>query len=72
MQIKSFAVGQLQTNCYVVTDEKNHLAAVIDPGAESGRILNYLEDNHLKTEAVQNHQFFSAQLSSQSNSHIHT
>ena len=52
MQIKCFPVGQLQTNCYVVTDERNHLAAVIDPGAESGRILNYLEDNGLKTEAV--------------------
>ena len=52
MQIKCFPVGQLQTNCYVVTDEKNHLAAVIDPGAESGRILNYLDDNRLKAEAV--------------------
>ena len=52
MQIKCFPVGQLQTNCYVVTDEKNHLAAVIDPGAESGRILNYLEDNGLTVQAV--------------------
>lgn len=52
MQIKCFPVGQLQTNCYVVMDEKNHLAAVIDPGAESGRILNYLEDNRMTVKAV--------------------
>ncbi len=52
MQIKCFPVGQLQTNCYVVTDEKNHAAAVIDPGAESGRILNYLEDNRLTAQAI--------------------
>lgn len=52
MQIKCFPVGQLQTNCYVATDEAAHLAAVIDPGAESGRILNYLEDNHLTLQAI--------------------
>ena len=52
MQVKCFPVGQLQTNCYVVTDEKSLLAAVIDPGAESGRILNYLEDNRLTLKAI--------------------
>ena len=52
MQIQCFTVGQLQTNCYVVTDEENKLCAVIDPGAESGRILNYVEDNHLTVRAI--------------------
>lgn len=52
MQIQGFAVGQLQTNCYVVTDEKSLQCAVIDPGAESGRILNYVDDNHLTVAAV--------------------
>jgi glyoxylase-like metal-dependent hydrolase (beta-lactamase superfamily II) len=52
MLIKTFVVGQLQTNCYVVTDEATLECAVIDPGAESGRILNYIEDNKLKLKCI--------------------
>lgn len=52
MLIKTFPVGQLQTNCYVVTDEGTLECAIIDPGAESGRILNYLEENNLKTRYI--------------------
>lgn len=52
MLIQTFSVGQLGTNCYVVTDEKTLCCAVIDPGAESGRMLNYIDDNGLKTEAI--------------------
>ena len=52
MLIKGFSVGQLGTNCYVVTDETTLSCAVIDPGAESGTILNYIDDNGLKTEAI--------------------
>lgn len=52
MLIKGFTVGQLQTNCYVVIDESSLDCAVIDPGAESGRILNYLEDNKLTARAI--------------------
>ncbi len=52
MQVKTFSVGQLGTNCYVVTDEKTLSCAVIDPGAESGLILNYIDDNHLTVKAI--------------------
>lgn len=52
MQIKGIPVGQLGTNCYVVTDEATGKCAVIDPGDESGLILDYLEANHLKCEAI--------------------
>lgn len=52
MLIKCFTVGQLQTNCYIVTDEKTLKCAVIDPGAESGSILNYLDENNLKAECI--------------------
>lgn len=52
MLIKTFSVGQLGTNCYVVTDETTLQCAVIDPGAESGRILNYIDDNHLTAKAI--------------------
>jgi len=39
MQIKTIKVGSLQTNCYVVIDEKSREALVIDPGAEAENIL---------------------------------
>lgn len=52
MLIKTLVVGHLDTNCYVVTDENTLECAVIDPGAESNTILDYLEDNHLKCVAV--------------------
>ena len=52
MLIKAFEVGQLSTNCYVVTDEKTLCCAIIDPGAESGRILNYIAENNLKRTAT--------------------
>ncbi len=52
MLIKTLPVGQLETNCYVVTNEDTLACVVIDPGDESGVILNYLEDNHLNCEAI--------------------
>lgn len=52
MLIKTLPVGQLETNCYIVTDEDSLKCAVIDPGDESGVILDYLEDNHLTVEAI--------------------
>ena len=52
MLIKTLPVGQLETNCYIVTDEATLSCAVIDPGDESNTILDYLEDNHLKCLAI--------------------
>ena len=52
MLIKAFEVGQLSTNCYVVIDENSLACAIIDPGAESGRILNYIADNNLKPVCI--------------------
>lgn len=52
MLIKTLPVGHLETNCYVVTDEAALECAVIDPGAESNTILDYLEENRLKCTAV--------------------
>ena len=52
MLIKTLTVGHLGTNCYVVTDEDSLQCAVIDPGDESGTIMDYLEDNHLTCKAV--------------------
>ena len=52
MLIKTIPVGQLETNCYIVTDENTLECAVIDPGDESNTILDYLEMNRLKCRAV--------------------
>ena len=52
MLVKTIPVGQLETNCYVVTNEETLGCVVIDPGDESNSILDYLEDNHLQCEAI--------------------
>jgi len=52
MLIKTLTVGMMQNNCYVVTDEETMKCAIIDPGAESNTILDYIESNKLKPEAI--------------------
>lgn len=52
MLIKTLTVGQMEENCYVVTDEESLLCAVIDPGDESNTILDYIEDNSLTPVAI--------------------
>ena len=52
MLIKTLPVGQLETNCYVVTNETTLDCVVIDPGDEGNTILDYLESNHLHCSAI--------------------
>lgn len=52
MLIKTLPVGQLETNCYIVTNEDSLESVVIDPGDESNTILDYLESNHLVCKAI--------------------
>lgn len=52
MLIKTIPVGQLETNCYVVTNEETLDCAVIDPGDESNAILDYLEEHRLRCRAI--------------------
>jgi len=52
MHIKTLPVGQLQTNCYIVTDEDTKACAIIDPGDESNLILQYIEDLGLKPKGI--------------------
>ena len=52
MQIKVIEVGYLQTNCYFVVDETTMDAAVIDPGADSNRILDQIERNGFCVKAI--------------------
>ena len=52
MLIKCIPVGQIETNCYIVTDENTLECAVIDPGDEANTIMDYLEDHHLKAKYI--------------------
>ena len=52
MLIKTLPVGQLETNCYIVTNEDTLDCAVIDPGDESNTILDYLEENRLRCRII--------------------
>jgi len=47
MLIKTLVLGPIETNCYVVTDEKTLECAVIDPAGDASRLLDYLEENRL-------------------------
>ena len=48
MILKRFIVGQLETNCYIVGDEEEKKVAVIDPGGDCEKILNFLRENDYK------------------------
>jgi len=52
MHIKALTVGQIQTNCYIVSDEATRECAVIDPGDESNTIMDYLESNKLSCKYI--------------------
>ncbi len=52
MLVKTLVVGPFGTNCYVITDEGSLSCAVVDPGGDSNLILDYIESNKLKCEAV--------------------
>ena len=52
MLIKSLPVGYLDTNCYIVTNDETRECVIIDPGADSNAILDYIESNNLTPTAV--------------------
>jgi hydroxyacylglutathione hydrolase len=52
MLIKGMPLGNIEANCYIVTDEKTLECAVIDPGDESNTVMDYLEENHLKAKYI--------------------
>lgn len=52
MLIKTLPVGQIEANCYIVTDEDTLECVVIDAGDESNTIMDYLEDRKLKVKYI--------------------
>lgn len=51
MTIQTFVVGDLSTNCYLISDEHDN-AVVIDPGDDAARILDAITAGHLTLRAV--------------------
>lgn len=46
MNITSFPLGPLGTNCYIV--KKGTKALIFDPGGDPEKVISYLEENNLK------------------------
>lgn len=54
MIVHTLPVGIIQTNCYIVTCERTSKAVVIDPGGDSGVVLDLIERENLIVEYVLN------------------
>jgi len=54
LKIKGFALGVIETNCYVVSDEASREAIIIDPGDYSKSLARYVEDQQLQVRYVIN------------------
>ena len=52
MKIISVTVGPISTNCYIVYNETNNEAVVIDPGAEANKIQFELDKRGLNIKAI--------------------
>lgn len=53
MQVKRLEVGALGENCYIIYDETKE-AAIIDPGDEAGRIIDWVEEKGLNVKYIIN------------------
>lgn len=52
MEIKSFSVGEMQTNCYLVIDEETSDCLIIDPGEDADFLTSEILNLHLKPQAI--------------------
>jgi glyoxylase-like metal-dependent hydrolase (beta-lactamase superfamily II) len=52
MLLDRIAVGAYAANCYILADEETREAVIIDPGAESARILARVMEKGLKVSAI--------------------
>jgi glyoxylase-like metal-dependent hydrolase (beta-lactamase superfamily II) len=51
VKIERFQVGELWTNCYVVSNER-HDAIVVDPGGPMKEVISYIERNGLRVARI--------------------
>ena len=52
MDVRSFTVGPVQENCYLVRRDGSDRAVIVDPGEEADRLLNAIERLGVTLEAI--------------------
>ena len=52
MILKALTVGPLETNCYILGDEKSKEAVVIDPGGDFKEIERQLKESNLRVKYI--------------------
>ena len=52
MIFDTIPVGQIDTNCYLIGDEKEGVCAVVDPGGSPERVLEMVRRSGLKLEKI--------------------
>ena len=52
MIFDTIPVGQIDTNCYLIGDEKEGVCALVDPGGSPERILKMVERSGLRPEKI--------------------
>ena len=51
-ELETLVLGALQTNCYIIYNNKTKEAMVIDPANDVEKIIKYLEERDLVCKAV--------------------
>lgn len=51
MKVKTLLLGNMQTNCYVVSNDDKH-CFIVDPGANGKKVFSYLNENELILDAI--------------------
>ena len=52
MRIEKIVVGQLDVNCYIISDDAKQEALIIDPGDEAEKIIEYIDTIGLKPQYI--------------------
>lgn len=52
MKVEKFLTGIISTNCYLAINEETKQTVIIDPAACPKKILDYIEEEGLKIEAI--------------------
>lgn len=54
MKVKKLVVGIFEANCYILWDEKDREAIIVDPGEEGERIIEIIRKDSLKIKSIVN------------------
>ncbi|MDD4013344.1 MAG: MBL fold metallo-hydrolase [Candidatus Omnitrophica bacterium] len=54
LKVKTFILGPLSTNCYVVWEDKTLKAVILDPGAHDRSVADLIRDERLDVAAIIN------------------